>query len=395
MNQQAKLMKERDIKIFFQDFENFKLDYVDKLENYQIRGIFCYACKNKTVDGVKFICEKLIVHENFEKFCPDYHTEGFEYACDGNNLDVMNYLNDNYVIDPNIYSYHSILFYPCINNNFDVVKFIINNFPKLNYRPYRRELINCCCAHGCHKILYYLKSKYPDFDEDIDHNRWLIKGDQEFKKWFRAGCPIHTNIKMNKLYKCLDYNQMETFFQNFEKFKIDYVGKLKKYQIGDLYDHACKYKTTDEVKFFCEKMIVHENFEKFYPNYHTHGFKYACMGNNLDVMNYLYDNYVIDPNIFSDNIILSYPCVKGFFDVVKFIVDNFPNLNYRPNRRDLIRVFCSHGEYQIFYYLKSKYPDFDEDIDHKNYLIASHDEAFIEWFRAGCPIHTNMNPTKK
>ena len=111
----------------------------------------------------------------------------------------MKYLYDNYVIDPNIYSYHSILYYPCMGDYFDVVKFIVDKFPKLNYRRYRRELIKCCCAYGCHKILYYLKSKYPDFDKNIDHSsRWLIKGDQEFKEWFRAGCPIYTNMKPSK-----------------------------------------------------------------------------------------------------------------------------------------------------------------------------------------------------
>ena len=63
------LMKESEIKILFKDFKIGKLDSVNKLENYQIKGMLCYACERKNVDTVKFICEKLIVHENFEKFC--------------------------------------------------------------------------------------------------------------------------------------------------------------------------------------------------------------------------------------------------------------------------------------------------------------------------------------
>ena len=193
-----KLMNEREIEIFFQDFKNFKSDYVNKLDNYQIRGIFCYACEHKTVDVVKFICDKLIVHENFEKCSPNYHTKGFKVACNGNNLDVMNYLYDNYVINPNIYN-DSILEYPCMMNYFDIVQFIVEHFPNLNYRPYRRNLISICCYRGHYKILYYLKSRYPDFDEDINHKSHGISSqNEEFREWFRGGCPIRTNMKPAK-----------------------------------------------------------------------------------------------------------------------------------------------------------------------------------------------------
>ena len=193
MSNPVKLMGEGEI--FVQDFENFKLYYVGELDVFKIRDIYYYACKRNTVDVVKSICENLIVHKFFKNIFPNYHTQGFKYACDGNNLDVMNYLYDNYVIDLNIFNYF-ILNYPCRMGYFDVVKFIVENFPNLNYRPYREELIICCLSRNHYKILYYLKSRYPDLDKGINYkNHGISSQNVEFREWFEAGCPIYTNMK--------------------------------------------------------------------------------------------------------------------------------------------------------------------------------------------------------
>ena len=189
--------------------------------------------------------------------------------------------------------------------------------------------------------------------------------------------------------------EIQIFFKKFENSQMDCISGLGKYDIRCLFNYACRYKTLNIVKFFCDKLITQEHLI-YYQDTYSVAFTHACDGNNLDVMTYLYDNYVINPNIFSGKyFILLKPCKFGYIDTIRFITEKFPDLNYRPHRKKLIDYCCNRGYYDLLYYLKSKYNNFDNGIRHERHPIASHDEAFIEWFRAGCPIRTNMKSAKK
>ena len=187
----------------------------------------------------------------------------------------------------------------------------------------------------------------------------------------------------------MNNKEYEIFFKKLENSEIVYSSDFDIYK----YFYACEHKTLDIVKLLYEKISKHyDNL----TNIQSIAFTYACDSNNLDIMMYLFNNYAINFDcIYPTYFVLLKPCRLGYFDVIQFVINNFSNLDYKPYRKELIDICCDYGYYQILYYLKSRYLDFDENIDHKNYPIKSRDEAFVEWFRAGCPIRTNMKSAKK
>ena len=191
-------MNYQEINFFFEQLEKQEMECCDNLSDDHIMILFSEACACKPLEIVKFFCENLITQDFVDRY-PYIYSIAFFDACnfhgssnDDQHLEKMKYLYDKYadLIDINCRKISVfILLKPVKEGKIEFVKFIVENFPTLNYKPHREKLLKYCFRRKYHEILYYLKSKYPDLDANINHKRYYDNG-EEFCKWVINGCQV-------------------------------------------------------------------------------------------------------------------------------------------------------------------------------------------------------------
>ena len=205
--------------------DGFNFDYYDLLE------IFYFFCKKDDHELFKFWFDKLPIHDGFER---DKILEGFSYACDIGNIEIVNYFLQEYPLENDELKN---IFFNC--NNMESLKFLNDkisfynnddmfiNYVKMKNYVYAR-LIMSEISYSYLMMAYKMTSIYPDnkFADDLllfinekypeELKSENIDSQKESVEMDIDNIFDYDIINKDKLYEIIDnddINSLEKFFQ--------------------------------------------------------------------------------------------------------------------------------------------------------------------------------------